>query len=177
MVDAMNDALLDLYALAQRDAWDSILSQFDANPQLARQCSRFREASSGRTFLHEAARSGDESAVRVLITLGAALGASSIDGELPSAVARKHKHLELARLLDLAHQTGQHLWEPSPDPDLLPSSSAWNESCAHQASCEMRVAYGGGVIVIPRGATHYVDGFGRTLVGWHGTYDPPEGMC
>jgi len=107
----------------------------------------------------------------------AQLGASSNERELPAAVAKKHEHLELARLLELAHETGQRLWEPSPDPDVLPSSSAWNESRALQSACEMRVAYGGGVIVIPQGATYYVDGFGRTLVGWHGTYDPPEGMC
>lgn len=177
MAEAMNDEMLSLFALAQRGDWDSVLSQFDKNPKLASQCSRFREASSGRTFLHEAARWGHDGVARVLISLGAALGALSNDRELPAAVAKKHEHLELARLLELAHETGQHLWEPSPDPDVLPSSSAWNESRALQSAREIRVAYGGGVIVIPQGATYYVDGFGRTLVGWHGTYDPPEGMC
>jgi uncharacterized protein len=40
----------------------------------------------------------------------------------------------------------------------------------------MKVAYGGGVVVIPLGAKYFVDSFERTVVGWHGTYDPPGGM-
>ena len=40
----------------------------------------------------------------------------------------------------------------------------------------MRVAYAGGVITIRQGSRHFVDSFDRTLIGWHGTYDPPSGM-
>jgi hypothetical protein len=71
---------------------------------------------------------------------------------------------------------GAHLWEPAGDPDLLPSSSAWDEQRERRAEREMKVAYAGGVVVIPPGARYFVDSFERTVVGWHGTYDPPGGM-
>jgi hypothetical protein len=75
-----------------------------------------------------------------------------------------------------AAQSAEHLWEPSPNPDVLPSSSAWRAGVARLALYDMRVAYGGGVVAIPAGSRYYVDSFERILVGWHGTYDPPAGM-
>jgi uncharacterized protein len=91
-------------------------------------------------------------------------------------VAKARGHHPLSELLLSAARSGSDLWEPSPDPTLLPSSSAWRESKAQRASRELRVAYGGGVVVIPPGSRYYVDSFGRTAIGWHGTYDPPRGM-
>ena len=44
------------------------------------------------------------------------------------------------------------------------------------AAAEMRVAYGGGSVVIPAGTRYFADALGRTLVGWHGTYNPPADM-
>ncbi len=45
-----------------------------------------------------------------------------------------------------------------------------------RASAAIRVAHGGGVVKIATGSRHFVDSFEGTLVGWHGTYDPPCGM-
>lgn len=59
---------------------------------------------------------------------------------------------------------------------MLPSSSLWEDAEEREAAELRRVAYGGGVVTIPVGARYYVDSFERTLVGWHGTYDPPCGM-
>jgi hypothetical protein len=40
----------------------------------------------------------------------------------------------------------------------------------------MRVAYAGCVVTIPQGSTYYVDSFGRVLIGWSGSHNPPCGM-
>ena len=59
---------------------------------------------------------------------------------------------------------------------LAKSSSAWSEAIERGAARELSVAYGGGIVTVPRGARYFVDAFERTLVGWHGSYDPPSGM-
>lgn len=88
----------------------------------------------------------------------------------------RREHENLSSLIQAAARSADGLWEPSLDPALLPSSRAWDEGVERRTSLEMRVAYGGGVVVIPLGARYFVDSFERTLVGWHGTYDPPGGM-
>jgi hypothetical protein len=165
-----------LYSLAKRGDWNAVLSAFHAQPNVASMCSRFRKPSSGWTFLHQAAHFGHEVAARALIRWGASPGIQSNEGETPADVAEKHGHHELSRLMSTAVRSADALWEPSPSPDLLPSSSAWQEGVARLAWHDMRVAYGDGVVVVPAGSRYYVDSFERILVGWHGTYDPPAGM-
>lgn len=171
-----DDGISHLYGRAKAGRWDEVLSEMAKDLGRARRCSRYVRPSSGWTFLHQAAYFGHELAVRALIGLGASLLASSKESETPLAVAQRRGHAKLARTLQAAASTGDDLWEPSPVPDILPSSSAFGEAEKRRALLELRVAYGGAVIVIPPGSRYFVDSFERVLVGWHGTFDPPGGM-
>jgi len=176
MTDLIGELVQQHYRLAKSGDWNKVLSTFDERPTLASVCSRYRKSSSGWTFLHQTAYWGHEGAARVLIRLGASITIKSNDGETASDVAIRRGHEMLSRLIEVAARRADGLWEPPPDPTLLPSSSAWEEGIERRASCDMRVAYGGGIVVIPSGGRYFVDSFERTLVGWHGTYDPPSGM-
>ena len=165
-----------LYDLAKAGNWDRVLRAFRDDAKLAGKCSRFRRAPSGWTFLHQAAHFGHEGPARALIRRGASLTVRSNEGETAAEVARRQGHDALSSVLEAAAQTGDHLWEPSPDAELLPSSCAWDEQSERRAVNTMNVAYGGGVVVIPPGARYFVDAFDRVVIGWHGSYDPPGGM-
>lgn len=62
------------------------------------------------------------------------------------------------------------------DPDVLPSSNRWGEATEANASTDLFVAYGGGLVRISKGSPYFTDCLGRVLVGWHGTFNPPCGM-
>lgn len=173
----MHDAaLIDLYEAAKQGKWALLLPLFVELPRLAAKAARYVRPSSGWTFLHQAAYFGHEDGARVLIRAGAPLARRSTSGERPVEVATARGHGELAGLLRRAMDTGEGLWAPVDDPEVLPSSSAWGEGHACRAEVELKVGYGGSVVTIPAGAVHYQDSFGRILVGWHGSYGPPSGM-
>lgn len=165
-----------LYAKAKSGRWDEVWLALAGERELAAACSRYAKPSSGWTFLHQAAYAGHEASVRALLRLGASLSAKSKTNETPCEVARNRGHGSLEALMRKAEAGAAGLWEPSSDAGLLPSSRAWGERTERRACRELRVGYGGGVVVIPVGARYYVDAFERILVGWHGTYDPPAGM-
>jgi len=165
-----------LYVQAKGGRWEQVWRALVGESELAAACSRYVHLASGWTFLHQAAYSGDEAAVRVLLRLGALLSVKSNDGETARDVAGRRGHPTLEVTLRDAEVGAADLWEPSPEPDLLPSSSAWSKPAERCAWRELQIAYGGGRVVIPAGARYYVDAFERVLVGWHGTYDPPGGM-
>jgi hypothetical protein len=175
----MSEQQLDIehaYNEAKLGGWEQVLSLWRQSAQLARACSRYQKPSSGWTFLHQAAYFGHEAACRELIRLGAVIGALSHERQSAADVAEERNYSTLAALLRRASHDAESLWSPPKDPNLLPSSCQWEEAEERRASEAMRIAYGGGVVKIPEGARYFVDSFGRTLVGWHGTYDPPCGM-
>ena len=172
----IDQAILRLYGVAKAGQWDNVLSEMAADLGRAKTCSRYKRPSSGWTFLHQAAYFGHQHAVRALVGLGASLLARTNDGETPGDVAERRGHGDLSRSMVAAAARGGGLWEPSPAPELLPSSSAWDEAEQRRALLEMRVAYGESVVVIPPASRYFVDSFERVLVGWHGTFDPPGGM-
>ncbi len=165
-----------LYAKAKSGQWEDVWLALAGERELAAACSRYVKPSSGWTFLHQAAYAGKEAAIRGLVRLGASVAVASTENETARDVATKRGHAALATLLRAAEGGAGELWEPSSEADLLPSSCAWAERTERRAWREMRVGYGGGCVVIPAGARYFVDSFERTLVGWHGTYDPPAGM-
>jgi hypothetical protein len=173
-----------LYTVAKSGNWEGIWIALAGEQELAAACSRYAKPSSGWTFLHQAAYFGNESAARVLIGLGAEVdprddGQSAPAAKAPptaSEVARGRGHHPLADLLVRAVHGGRGLWRPPTRADLLPSSSAWSEHVERRSWRELRVGYGGSCVVVPAGHPHFVDSFGRVLVGWHGTFDPPSNM-
>lgn len=166
----------DGYEQAKSGNWDLLLRKWSEVPLFAVRCSRYQKPSSGWSFLHQAAYFGNEAACRELIRLGSSVSKKAIDRKTAADVAREKGYLELAALLQRATQEDQSLWSPPIDPNLLPSSSLWNEANERRAQNKILVSYAGGVVKIPEGAKYFVDSFGLVLVGWHGTYDPPCGM-
>lgn len=164
------------YEEAKRGSWEQVLSTWRQYPHLAQECSRYKKPSSGWTFLHQAAYFGHEAACRELIRSGAAVGTLSPERHSAAYVADERKYPALAAILRRASDGSESLWSAPEDPNLLPSSNLWNEAEERRASEAMCVAYGGGVTKIAAGSRYFVDSFERTLVGWHGTYDPPCGM-
>ena len=166
------------YAQAKRGNWDLVLGVWQSDQRFAGGCSRYQNPFSGWTFLHQAARCGQEAACRQLIRLGASLGTRTYADETAADIATKQHHHHLVRLLkhaDLGEEL-ESLWCPPRDPALLPSSNLWDESQERRATQAMRVVYGSVVITIPAGSRYHVDSFERVLIGFHGTYDPPSDM-
>lgn len=166
-----------LYADAKAGFWDALLAIWEAYPAIARDCAHYSKASSGWTFLHQAAYAGSEAAVRALIRLGAAPDAPDRDGTTAVRVARSRGHDALASSLARAAETATGLWVPPTDATHLPSSCLWSEARASRASRDMAVAYAGSTVHIRAGEPYYADSFGRVLVGWHGTTNPPQDMA
>ncbi|MFS2122648.1 ankyrin repeat domain-containing protein [Pseudomonas sp. Pseusp97] len=164
------------YQEAKSGRWKDVMALWADAPAVARRSSRFQKETSGWTFLHQAAYFGHEKACLELIRLGAAVSALSVTRESPAEVAEKHGHSNIVALLRRAHVDEESLWSAPSDPDVLPSSHAWNDATERRAAENLYVAYAGGTLEILRGSRYYVDAFERVLVGWHGTYDPPYGM-
>jgi uncharacterized protein len=164
------------YRMAKQGAWDELLAWWGAASVFAIACSRYRNAPSGWTFLHQAAYFGNEAASRELIRWGATVNAAAANRETPADTANNRGHDGLADLLHAASTGESDLWEAPSDIDLLPSSNHWDEAVTCHAAAEMQVAYGGGSVVIPAGTRYFADALGRILVGWHGTYNPPLDM-
>ncbi|WP_420126180.1 ankyrin repeat domain-containing protein [Longimicrobium sp.] len=165
-----------LYRLAKSGQWDHLISEWTESAVLANRCSRYAKPGSAWTFLHQAAHSGNERACRILISRGASVAALTHDSRSPAHVAEQRGHHDLAALLRQASAGTDPLWLPPADPDVLPSSSRWGEATEAVAQTVLFVAYAGSLVRISRGTRYFVDSFGRVLVGWHGTYNPPRGM-
>ena len=167
----------EAYEEAKRGAWDGLLVHWKHHPKLAVRCSRYQKITSGWTFLHQAAYFGHEAACRELIRLGCDIDAATAKRELPADIAAKRNHSKLAALLQsVSDPDADSLWRAPSKLRLLPSSNRWSEALERRALHAMEVAYGGGSVKIPKGSRYYVDAFERTLIGWHGTFDPPCGM-
>ena len=164
------------YVTAKSGEWDRLLSEWEQSPLLAKRSSRYTKPGSLWTFLHQAAYFGNEQACRVLIRVGASIEALTHDSLTPSEVAVQKGHHELGTFLRNASIGKDSLWEPPIDPDVLPSSNRWREATEARADTELFIAYGGGVVRIPKGAPYFTDSLSRVLIGWHGSFNPPSGM-
>ncbi|WP_116423730.1 ankyrin repeat domain-containing protein [Pseudomonas sp. abacavir_1] len=175
-MSVLNDLIEQIYEQAKGGNWAYVMSEWSEEPVLARLCSRYRRPSSGWTFLHQAAYFGHEAACRELIRLGASAARLTAEGKSAVEVSRERGGRELAILLDRSILDERSLWATPSDPDLLPSSNLMQEAVERRATRLMLVAYAGGVVKIPSESRYFADSFGRPLVGWHGTFDPPCAM-
>lgn len=177
-MNEFENLIANAYEQAKSGDWDNLLKEWSDVPLFGLRCSRFQKTSSGWTFLHQAAYFGNKAACCELIRLGASASTLTLDRKTAADVANEKGHFALAALLQRAIVEDQSLWSPPSDPDLLPSSSLWHEAEANEQRAPnlILVSYAGGVVKIPQGARYFVDSFGRILIGWHGSYDPPCGM-
>jgi len=167
----------DAYEQVKMGNWDAVFVSWSRDPVFARRCAHFVKASSGWTFLHQAAFFGYEHACRKLIGLGAPVTANARNGQTPIDVAKSQGHDDIVHLLEHAASSAKApVWKPPADASTLPSSSLWDEAVEKHAKEDMLVSYGGGIVGIRQGDQYFTDSFGRVLVGWHGTYDPPCDM-
>lgn len=164
------------YEVAKSGQWERLLTDWKNSDVLANRCSRYIKQGSSWSFLHQAAYHGHEPASRALISRGASVDALTHDSRTPAEVADQRGHHELAAFLRNASTGSDSLWAPPGDPDVRPSSNRWNEATEAKAITEQFVAYGGGLVRIPKGASYFEDSLSRVLVGWHGTFNPPCGM-
>lgn len=164
------------YEAAKSGYWDRLLSDWSHSDVLANRCSRYTKPISSWSFLHQAAYFGHEEACRVLISRGASTDGTTHDSRTPGDVAEQRGHHELAAFLRAASIGRNTLWATPLDPDVRPSSNRWSEAKQAVANTELFVAYGGGIVRIPKGRTFYTDSLSRILVGWHGTFNPPSDM-
>src|SRR3984885_1563511 len=132
------------YQIAKQGAWEELLAWWGAASVFAIVCSRYRNASSGWTFLHQAAYFGNEAASHALIRWGAKVNAAAADHETPADTASNRGHDRLADLLRAASTGEADLWEAPSDIGLLPSSNHWDEAVACTRPGGVRVASGGG---------------------------------
>lgn len=164
------------YEAAKAGAWDRLLSEWANSDLIAKRCSRYANPGSSWTFLHQAAYFNHAQACRELIQRGASAEALTHDLRTPADVADQRGHRELAALLRDVSPGRDSLWSAPIDPDVLPSSNRWHEAAQAVAGAELLVAYAGGLVRIPTGASYFQDAYGRVLVGWHGTVNPPLDM-
>lgn len=172
----LQDLIEKAYEAAKAGEWEILLADWRNYPVLARRCSRYIKQSSQWTFLHQAAYLGNELACRELIKLGASVDSLTHDSFTAADTAEKRGHHELAEFLRRASTGQDSLWAPPVDPDVCPSSNRWDEAKQARSDCHLLVAYGGGLVKIPKDTTYFVDSLGRVLVGWHGTFNPPCDM-
>lgn len=164
------------YESAKAGKWKLLLSEWECSDVLANRCSRYIKPGSLWGFLHQAAYFGNEQACRILIGRGAFTDALTHDFRTPAEIAEQQGHGKLAEFIRRVSIGRDDLWAPPVDPDVRPSSNRWSEATEVLASTELFVAYGGGLVRIPKNATYFVDSLTRVLVGWHGTFNPPCGM-
>ncbi|KAJ4455557.1 putative Ankyrin repeat [Paratrimastix pyriformis] len=168
------DPVKEIYLTCKGGDWSRFLDAAENNPQLAGLCARFVNSGSRWTFLHQAAYWNNARACYELIRYGASLLTRAPEGGIPADVAAQRGYNDLAA--DLKAASLSSCWAPVPDPTLMASSSLWSQANQKPATHDMVVAYGGGTVDIPRGARYFADKYGRVLVGWHGTWNPPCGM-
>jgi hypothetical protein len=175
-MNEMQHLVDEAYEMAKSGRWAQLLEDWKKSSALAKRCSRYHKPGSRWTFLHQAAYFGSEEACRLLISHGASTKSVTHDSKSADEIAESRGHHALAEFLRRATTGLDTLWDPSVDPDVLPSSNHWDEAKVATAQSDLYVSYAGGLVKIPKGSTYYVDDLMRILIGWHGTFDPPCGM-
>lgn len=164
------------YQAAKNGDWDGIMRAMSTNNHAnAGTIARVTNRSSGYGMLHQAAYYNNRVAARELIKHGAIIDLRAKDGKSPIDVARERGFVALG---DYLLEALRHAWRVSPNPMTQASSNCYKKPIekVNDGAQSFFVGYQGGIIEIVPGARYYEDEWGRVLVGWHGTTNPPRGM-
>jgi hypothetical protein len=169
---ALNEHIEDHYRMAKSGQWEHLLKLWLDSPLLANRCSRYSHPKSRWTFLHQAAYFGHQDGCCALIAKGALVDALTREHRSPLEVAEQRGHSGIAALLRDASLGQSSLWEPSPDPDILPSSNRWKSSKKIVASVDLFTMFDGRIIRIAKGDEYYEDYYKRVLINSSGGFVP-----
>jgi uncharacterized protein len=166
--------------LAQRGRWDDVERSLLEDEALGAACVRTARSPDGRTLLHLAAAAGNTGIVRICIRLGAEVSVADSAGAVASSLAASNGFLDLGADLAAAPVSGLWAWDSTnkhlANCSIFPSSNKWSTATAMRAARARLFSYAGGQAIVRQGGRYYADSWGRALVGWHGTTDPPCGM-
>jgi uncharacterized protein len=169
-------SIVRIYELGKAGRWDEVTKSFDDDPLLAGHAVRYVRESSGWSLLHQACFWGNRDAVALCLKYGADPSLVTNDSQTAPQVAAWKGYSQLSTDLLAALSKCGSLWRPTSDPRLQASSCIWNERIKCVAAKDFSAGYGGGEVHITAGETYFADSWGRVLVGWHGTTNPPSGM-
>jgi hypothetical protein len=164
----------DIYSLGKAGSWNKVKNIFQHNEKLAGLSVRHVKISSGWSLLHQAVYWGDSDAVAKCLKYGADLSLVGKDSKTPGRVAFDRGFFELSERMESSILNS--VWKPVTDSTLRACSNRWSQKRRRIAAKDFLVGYGGGVVEIKKGEEHYVDDWGRVLVGWHGSTNPPRDM-
>jgi uncharacterized protein len=166
--------------LALSGRWDDFCAQCRREPSACATAVRRDKSPGGEYILHLAAAAGRDDSASLCVRYGADVNAPDSTGSLASETAARHGFVDLARRLEGAALSSSWRWDVKmpafPDPAVFPASNRWREARAVRAAFPRSFSYAGGEARIARGGVYYADSWGRGIVGWHGSTDPPCGM-
>lgn len=160
---------------AEDRGWDEALERVRADSSFGRALAHARHPKTKWRAIHYAAKFGQLELTKELIRHGAH-PVLPVSGKRPVDLAKEGGHSSVVGVLYDVQANSSANWSPPEDSSLWPSSCWWESGRKTTSKEPKRIAYAGGIVELAAGETRFEDTYGRTLIGWHGTYNPPCGM-
>jgi len=163
----------ELFEQAKKSEWKTIEETFKRNPKFGGEAVRYVDRRTGWTLLHEAVCLRSEEGIGLCLRYGADPTKKTNDDKLIIDFVEDDPKLVQRLAAAVIHDKN---WSPVANPNLMAASNRYSEAVSKVAESTMKVAYAGGVVTILAGCNYYADAWGRVLIGWHGSFNPPRGM-